>query len=358
MNIAGREIGPGHPPYIIAEISCNHGGSLSRATELIQRAKWAGADAVKFQAMTADTITIDCDRPEFTIKDGPWAGRKLYELYLRAETPFAWFPTLKEFADDIGITWFASVFDKRGVDFMVKMVAPAIKIASFELVDTPLIKYAVETGKPMILSTGMATYQEIWDAVPKDMDRNNLALLHCVSGYPTPASEANLTRINALKRMFRTDHVVGLSDHSIGPEIPIAAIALGADIIEKHFRLSHHPATEDAPFSLNEEQFVAMVQSVQRTWQAIQSGPSSSEESSRPIRRSLFAVENIKAGDLFRADDDLVTKANIRSIRPGHGAPPAAIDQFIGKHAARDIERGEPMTFDMISADDQWIIRL
>jgi N-acetylneuraminate synthase len=345
MIIAGREIGLGHPPYVIAEVSCNHGGSLSRALELIDAAKDFGADAVKFQCVTADTITIDCDRPEFTIKDGPWRGRNLYELYQRTETPFEWFPTIAERARLAGITWFASVFDKTAVDLMVKLDAPAIKIASFELVDIPLIKYAVATGKPIILSTGMASYNEVNAAIPRGMDLNNLALLHCVSGYPSPASEANLYRIKHLQGMFSYwgEQAVGISDHG-GPEIPIAATALGAQIIEKHFRLIAHPDTEDSPFSLDQWQFAEMVRNVRNTWLAIQQplGSSKSEESSRPLRRSLFAVEYIIKGDLF-------TERNVRSIRPGHGLPPAVIGNVIGQVATRDIVRGEPLSWEMVA---------
>ena len=347
MNIAGREIGPGHPPYIIAEVSCNHGGMINRALQLIQAAKDCGADAVKFQCVTANTITLDCDRPEFKIERGPWAGRNLYDLYQQTQTPFGWFKYIKKQADDIGMTWFASVFDKTAVDLMVQLDAPAIKIASFELVDIPLIQYAAETGKPMILSTGMASYDEIRAAVVASR-KTDRALLHCVSGYPTPASEANLTCIPALRSMFGIP--VGISDHG-GPEIPIAATALGACIIEKHFRLIPHPDTEDSPFSLDENQFAAMVRSVRSTWDAIKPSLRKTEESSRPLRRSLFAVQDIKEGELF-------TEANVRSIRPGHGAAPAAIGQFIGKKAGRNIARGEPLAFNMIDKGEQWIIRL
>lgn len=350
MKIAGREIGPGHSPYVIAEISCNHAGSLDRALELIKEAYWAGADAVKFQAVTADTITIDCDRPEFTIKGGPWDGEHLYSLYKRTETPFSWFPQLKRTADQLGITWLASVFDKTAVDLMVMLDAPAIKIASFEIVDIPLIRYAAATGKPLILSTGMANWLEIRRAIPGDMPLSNLALLHCVSGYPTSPAEANLTRMNRMRHEYTAwgrEQVVGISDHG-GTVIPIAATALGADIIEKHFRLSWHPDTEDSPFSLDQDSFAAMVRDVHNTWLAIQQPTGTAEESSRPLRRSLFAVADIKAGDEF-------TEENVRSIRPGHGEAPMALPQFLGKHAARDIERGEPMKFNMISASDQWV---
>lgn len=353
MNIAGREIGPGHPPYIIAEVSCNHGGELSRALELIDAAKACGADAVKFQCYTADTITIDCDREEFTVTIGPWKGRNLHELYRETQTPFDWFPEIKARAEKIGITWFASVFDRTAVDLMVKLGAPAIKIASLEIVDTPLIKYAAATGKPMIISTGVANDYDIdraslafWEEQVVD----NLVMLHCVSGYPTPPEEANLFRMVGMWRSDE-DGPVGISDHSVGYEVPIAATALGACIIEKHFRLQEHPRTEDAPFSLDQYGFTSMTEMVRNTWAAMQprevvpgygieiSGWS--EVPSWPLRRSLFAVRGIKKGEKF-------TSKNVRSIRPGHGLPPAAIDQIIGKCAARSIERGEPMAWDMV----------
>ncbi len=310
-----------------------------RAIELIDAAKACGADAVKFQAVTAETITLDCDRPEFRIDAGPWAGWNLFELYEKTETPFDWFPYIKARADEIGMTWFASVFDRSAVDLMDRLNAPAIKIASFELVDIPLIKYAAETGRPMILSTGMAGPLAIESALDATKPAP-AALLHCVSAYPTPASEANLPRLATLRHHFR-EIPVGISDHG-GSEIPIAATALGASIIEKHFRLRHHPDTEDSPFSLDEEQFAAMTRGVRNTWDAMQARHGTGEESSRPLRRSLFCVADIKEGDLF-------SETNVRSIRPGHGAPPASIDMFIGKRAARDIARGEPARLDMIA---------
>ncbi len=346
MKVNGREIGPSYPPYIIAEVSCNHGGSLKRALELISAAKDYGADAVKFQCVTADTITIDCNRPEFVIQDGPWKGRNLHELYRWTETPFHWFSAIAEQADKVGITWFASVFDKTAVDLMDFLEAPAIKIASFEIVDIPLIKYAAATGKPMIISTGMASYEEVTAAVPRDMKLNGLALLHCVSGYPAPASEANLHRMSRLRDVFSYwghDQVVGLSDHSTGTDIAVAATALGASIIEKHFRLLSHPDTEDSAFSLDQWNFAEMAHQVRRAWTAIQTPEDSpSQDAHRPLRRSLFVVEDIKQGEVF-------TERNVRSIRPGHGLPPAAIDAVIGKHAKGDIDRGTPLEWCLIS---------
>lgn len=343
MNINGREIGAGHPPYVIAEISCNHGGSLRRALELIDAARGCGADAVKFQAYTADTITIDCDRPEFWIEEGTWAGKNLHDLYLAAQTPFEWFAEIKARAERVGIAWFASVFDNTAVDLMVKLDAPALKIASFEIIDIPLIRYAAATGKPLILSTGMASQEEIQTAIfnAYDAGGKDPALLHCISAYPTRPADARLDHMLYLQREMTTAAAVGISDHSTGPEIPIAATALGAAIIEKHFRLSFHPDTADAMVSLDEIDFAMMVRNVRFTWAAMQPSANDSEAGQRPLRRSLFAVADIRAGEVF-------TAANVRSIRPGHGLPPVMIDAIIGRCATRDILRGEPMTDEMI----------
>jgi pseudaminic acid synthase len=341
MKIAGREIGPKQPPYIIAEVSCNHGGSLDRAEELIDAAKACGADAVKFQVVTPDTHTIDCDRPEFIIQCGPWKGRSLYQLYKDTETPFDWFPHIAKYAAKTGITWFASVTTKASVDLIHGLGAPALKIPSFELTDIPLIKYAAGTGLPLILSTGMASGIEI-EAAAKALEpyrQNQHALLHCVSDYPTRPEEANLLR---LKYGIKFGFVDGISDHSNGPEIPIAAVACGACIIEKHFRLSWHPNTEDSPFSLDEAEFYQMTKQVHRTWAAMSAPPlETSEAAHRPLRRSLFCIANLKAGEKF-------TEGNVRPIRPGHGLPPGALDMVIGRFAARDVERGEPITWEMV----------
>lgn len=340
MIIDGREIGPDHPPYIIAEVSCNHGGSLHAALDLIEAAKECGADAVKFQCYMAHTITIDSDRPEFTVQDGPWQGRNLYQLYKTTETPYNWFLPIMRRAKEVGITWFASVFDRGHVDVLECLDCPAYKIASFEITDTPLIRYAAATGKPLIISTGMAGDREIAGAYGAGWHNpaaHPPALLACTSAYPTPVEESNLGQIRRLLRYG----VVGISDHSIGPEIPIAATALGASIIEKHFRFGHIHNTEDAAFSLDEEQFAIMCRQVRSTWEAMQPSTSDGELAHRPLRRSLFAVADIKAGEVFTAE-------NVRSIRPGHGLPPGDIDDVLGKTATRDIARGEPMAWEMV----------
>jgi pseudaminic acid synthase len=356
MKIGNRNVGPGQPPFVIAEVSCNHGGSLTRALELIEAAKACGADAVKFQAATAETITLKSSRPEFSIHGGPWDGQLLYDLYKKTETPFEWFPELAERARRLDIIWLASVFSPEAVDLVVTLGAPAIKIASFELVDTPLIEYAATKGRPIILSTGMASWKEIDEAIPKSMPLSGIALLHCVSGYPTKVEDADLTRMQQMEIKYSGwghEQVIGISDHSVGIEIPIAATALGAHIVEKHFRLEHHPDTEDAPFSLCAVDFARMVTSVRAAWGAIQDHrkldltavrqkhENPAEESSRQLRRSLFAVADIAQGEVF-------TSRNVRSIRPGNGLPPKLLPKVLGKVAGRPIERGEPLSWDMV----------
>lgn len=343
MKIGDREIGMEHPPYIIAEISCNHGGSIERAFELIDAAKSAGADAVKFQCYSPHSMTIDSDRSEFIIKDGPWKGQRLYDLYRRTQTPTWWFSRLKERAERNNIHWFASVFDKQGVDLMVELNAPAIKIASFEITDTPLINYASQTGKPLIISTGMASDADIRDAVDAlaPAPPRTHAVLNCVSGYPTPIEDADLLRLNLLDHMF-FNYEVGISDHSIERQVPIAATALGVSIIEKHFKLFWHPETEDAAFSLDEIDFSTMVKDVRATWAAIQPTERHSEDAHIDLRRSLYAVADIAAGDPLTAE-------NVRSIRPAGGLPPKFLNLILGGFAERDIKRGEPLQWDMIN---------
>ncbi len=336
MRIAGRDIGPSSPPYIIAEIGANHGGDLGRALRSIDAAKAVGADAVKFQAYTADTITLDCDHPSFTIKDGPWQGRRLYDLYKQCETPFEWFPMIAEHAKKLDITWFASAFDYSAVEMLDGLGVAAIKIASFELIDIPLIRYAASTHRPMILSTGMANDNEVREAAVAA--GGNHALLYCISGYPAPASEANLWRL----RMRGDGHVFGISDHTLGTEVPIAATALGANIIEKHFTVSRLWKTADMMFSLEPPEFKRMVDAVRLTWAACLPSTAMSEEPQRPLRRSLYVVEDMRVGELFNP-------CNVRSIRPGDGLPPVSINLIIGKHATRDIARGTPLTRDMVS---------
>jgi len=341
MIIAGRTIDHTQPPYVIAEVSCNHNGDINRALDIAVAAHNAGADAVKFQAYTPDTITIDCDQPDFIMKDGPWKGRKLYDLYKEAQTPLEWFPRIAEFGKSTGTTWFASVFDKTSVDLLEKLDCPAYKIASCEIVDIPLIRYVATKAKPMIVSTGMAADEEIKDAFDTIMaqGRSDLAILHCVSAYPCPDEQANLARFNYLKRMS-TRCQWGISDHTDGIEFPMHAATLGATIVEKHIRLDDEP-TLDGDFSLTPDAFSELVNVVRYGWQMIQPAEASAEEPSRQARRSLYAVANIKAGEPF-------TEENVRSIRPGYGLPPKMLDDILGRKATCDIFRGTALNDSMI----------
>lgn len=338
MNIAGREINGSQPPYLIAEVSCNHCGDFDKALALIRAAKDAGADACKFQAYTPDTITIDCDKPDFIMREGPWKGRKLYELYQKAHTPFRWFPDLFGAAAECGITAFASVFDRTSVDALEKLDCPAYKIASMEITDIPLIKYAAKTGKPLIISTGMANENEIVAAGTATNPNQDVAFLACTSGYPAPVSESGLCKF---KRLYDKYGVYGISDHSLGLDVAVAATAMGAQIIEKHLCLSRQDPTEDAAFSMEPLEFKRMCEVVRSIWQAMQPSKAQSEEPQRQARRSLYVVEDIKAGEPF-------TERNVRSIRPGYGMAPKELPNVLGRYASRNIERGSRLELDMI----------
>jgi N-acetylneuraminate synthase len=345
LQIAGRPIGAGHSPYVIAELSGNHNGEIERAFRLIDAARDAGADAVKLQTYTADTITIDHDGPEFTIKGGLWNGRRLYELYQEAQTPWEWHPALFDYAARAGITCFSSPFDPTAVDLLERLNAPAYKIASFEIVDTPLIRYAARTGKPLIISTGMAGADEIHDAVAAAREAGNggVMLLHCVSGYPTPAEEMNLARIGALAKAF--DAPIGLSDHTLGIEAAIASVALGAAVIEKHITLARADGGPDAAFSLEPGELAALVKGVRTAHAALgraDYGRASSEQGNVAFRRSLYVVKDVAAGELF-------TNENVRSIRPGFGLAPSALPKVLGHRAARAVSRGTPMSLELLT---------
>jgi N-acetylneuraminate synthase len=346
IEIAARLIGPGHAPYVIAELSGNHNGDIQRAFRLIDAAKTAGADAVKLQTYTADTITLDHDGPGFVIEGGLWNGRRLYDLYREAHTPWEWHPALFEHTRKIGITCFSSPFDPSAVELLENLGAPAYKIASFEVIDIPLIERAAATGKPLIISTGMANSEEIHDAVAaaRRAGADGVALLHCVSGYPTPASEANLLRIQALSRDF--DCPIGLSDHSRGIEVAVAAVALGATIIEKHMTLARADGGPDAEFSLEPDEFADLVRGARNAFAALgasEYGRAASEQGNVAYRRSLYVVRDIAAGELF-------TDQNVRSIRPGYGLAPKLLPAVIGRRAARDIARGTPLAPDLIAS--------
>ncbi len=343
MEIAGRKIGRGHPVFIVAEMSANHNQDIDKAIRIIRAAKECGADAVKIQTYTAGTLTIDSDREYFRIKGTLWEGETLYSLYKKAYTPWEWHPKLKEIAQGDGIILFSTPFDRTSVDYLEKMDVPAYKIASFELVDIPLIEYAASKGKPLIMSTGMATLEEIEDAVKAAKSASGLALLKCTSAYPAPPEESNLRTIPDLASKFGV--VPGLSDHTRGIAVPVAAVALGACIIEKHLTLSRKMPSPDSAFSLEPEEFREMVSEVRVAEKSIGRvfyGTTREEEKSRVFRRSLFAVRDIKAGETL-------TGENIRSIRPGHGLPPKFLKEIVGKKAKADIKKGTPLTWDAIS---------
>jgi N-acetylneuraminate synthase len=346
LTIGGRRIGPGQPSYLIAELSANHGQSFEQAVRLVRAAKEAGADAVKLQTYTADTMTICSDRPEFRVVGGTlWDGRTLYDLYGEAYTPWEWQPKLKSVADELGLDLFSTPFDPTAVDFLERMNVPAYKVASFELVDLPLVETIARTGKPMIMSTGMATLAEIAEAVDaaRRAGAGSLALLKCTSAYPAPPEEMNLRTIPHLAEAFGVP--VGLSDHTLGIAIPVAAVALGACLIEKHFTLSRDEPGPDSAFSLEPHEFRAMVESVraaERALGTIHYGLCGKDESSRVFRRSLFVVEDIQAGEPF-------TETNVRSIRPGHGLPPKSRSHVLGRRAAQDITKGTPLAWDLVT---------
>lgn len=343
--INNRRIGPGCAVYIVAEISANHHQDFDQAVKLIEAAKKAGADAVKLQTYTPDTITIDCKADYFQAGKGtPWEGRMLYDLYGEAFTPWKWQPKLKKIADEIEIDLFSTPFDPTAVDFLEKMDVPAYKIASFEIVDIPMIQKIAKTGKPIIMSTGMATLSEIEEAVStiRKEANNQTALLKCTSSYPALPENMNLATIPHMAEAF--DVIVGLSDHTLDIAVPVAAVALGASIIEKHFTLSRSISGPDSSFSLEPDELNAMAKAIRKTEKAlgkIHYGISKSEETSRIYRKSLFAVQDIKANDNFSAK-------NVNSIRPGHGLHPRYFYEVIGKQAKHDIKRGTPLSWNLV----------
>jgi len=346
IEIGGLRIGPSHPVYVIAELSANHGQRFEQAVELVRAAKACGADAVKLQTYTPDTLTIDCDNEFFRIKDTLWHGRTLYDLYREAFTPWEWQPKLKRVADELGIDFFSTPFDASAVEFLERMNVAAYKVASFENCDIGLLRKVAATGKPIIASTGMATLAEIDELVDTvfSAGAQQLALLKCTSAYPALPEEMNLRTIPHLADAFGLP--VGLSDHTLGVAVPIAAVSLGACIIEKHFTLSRAAGGPDSAFSLEPEEFKNMVQSIRVAEQALGTvhyGLSAGETKSRAFRRSLFVVKNIKAGEIF-------SRENIRSIRPGQGLHPRHLAEILGRVASRDIERGTPLRWEWVGA--------
>jgi len=345
ITIGRHSIGTGNPAYIIAELSANHNRSFDQAVRIVRAAKEAGVDAVKLQTYTADTITVSSNRECFRIKGGTlWDGRTLHDLYQEAFTPWDWQPKLKELCGELGLDFFSSAFDPTAVDFLERMGVPAHKIASPELVDIPLIQKMARTGKPLILSTGMATVEEINEAIvaARKTGATQIALLRCTSAYPAPPNEMNLRSIPDMMQRFGLP--VGLSDHTPGIAVSIAAVSLGASLIEKHLTISRADGGPDSAFSLEPHEFKALVDSIRSVEKAlgdVQYGPTPHEVRTRAYRRSLFVVQELKKGDVF-------TSENVRSIRPADGLHPRHLPELIGRHAAVDIERGTPVTWELV----------
>ncbi|WP_223473515.1 pseudaminic acid synthase [Pseudomonas sp. BF-B-27] len=345
IKIDGRDIGDGYAPYIIAEMSANHNGNLNVAMRIIEEAKRAGADAVKIQTYRPDTITLKSDLPDFQITDGLWAGRTLYDLYEWAHTPWEWHAPLFEYARKLGITIFSSPFDHTAVDLLEALNAPAYKIASFEAIDLPLIKYVASTGKPMIISTGMADAEEIEEAIDAAHEGGckQLAILHCVSGYPAPAQDYNLNTIPDMVRRFGL--VTGLSDHTLDNTTAIASVVLGASIIEKHFTLDRNGGGPDDSFSLEPAELVALCRDSKTAWSAmgkVDYGRKSSEMGNVKFRRSLYFAQDINVGET-------ITAANLKSVRPGFGLPPKFLPQLIGQRVTERVNAGTPATWEVVT---------
>ncbi|MGL5103529.1 MAG: pseudaminic acid synthase [Plesiomonas sp.] len=339
IEINGRRIGADYPPYIIAELSANHNGDINRAIQIMDAAKQAGADAIKLQTYTADTITIEHDSDEFKIHGGLWDGETLYSLYKKAHTPWEWHQPLFEHAKKLGITLFSSPFDFTAVDLLEQLEAPAYKIASFELVDLPLIRRVAQTGKPMIMSTGMANAEEIAEAVntARSHGCQQLVLLHCVSGYPAPAEQYNLRTIPDIAQRFNS--ITGLSDHTLDNATAIASVALGACVIEKHVTLDRSAGGPDDSFSLEPNELIRLCQDTRTAWSALGSATydrTEAEKGNVKFRRSLYVVQDIAAGEEL-------TAKNIRSIRPGFGLAPRYYDDVIGKKAVYDLLKGKAL---------------
>ena len=347
IAIAGRRIAIDAPPYVIAELSANHNGRLDTAMRIIEAAKQAGADAIKLQTYRPDTITLDCDSPEFQIHGGLWDGRTLYELYQQAHMPWEWHGPLFEHAHKVGITLFSSPFDSTAVDLLEDLNAPAYKIASFEAIDLSLIRYVAGTGKPMIISTGMADAEEIEEAIAaaRDGGCKELAILHCVSGYPAPAEDYNLRTIPDMLERFGL--VTGLSDHTLDNTTAIASVALGAAIIEKHFTLDRRGGGPDDSFSLEPAELVALCRDSKTAWAAlgrVDYGRKSSEQGNAQFRRSLYFVKDLKAGDRITADA-------VRSVRPGFGLAPKHLEAVLGRRLGTDIPANTPVTWAVLIED-------
>ena len=345
MIIDGKKIGLSTPPYIIAELSANHNGSIESALNHIKLAKEAGADAVKIQTYTAETMTLNCDKPDFKITGGLWDGETLFSLYEKAYTPWEWHEKLFDYAKEIGITIFSTPFDETAVDFLESLNAPAYKIASFEMIDLPLIKKIAQTGKPIIMSTGMASLQEIKEAVEHIYSSGGkyLSILHCVSGYPTPESEMNLLRIKMLQKEFPEVNI-GLSDHSLTNTAAISSVSLGARVIEKHFIDSRENTGPDSSFSLEPAELASLCRDTKIAFSSLGNGLfdiGKKESENLRFRRSIYFSKDLKEGDV-------ITSNCIRRVRPGFGLAPKYFDQIIGKKATSNISRGTATSWDLI----------
>ena len=347
IEIAGRPIGRDHEPYVICELSGNHNGSIERALALVDAAAATGADAIKIQTYTQDTITIDHDGPGFRIEGGLWDGRTLYDLYGEAQTPFEWHEALFDRARQLGVTLFSTPFDDTAVDLLERLGAPAYKIASFEAVDLPLIARVARTGKPMIISTGMANAEEIGEAVNTAHENgcDQIVLLHCVSSYPAPDEQSNVRTVADLAERFGI--VAGLSDHTAGSAVAVASIALGGCVVEKHFTLARADGGPDAAFSLEPNEFRSLVQDCKRAWRALGKATydlQGCERGNVTFRRSLYVVRDIGAGEAL-------TQENVRSIRPGFGLPPKHLPKVLGRRASRNLKRGDPLQWDALEGE-------
>ncbi len=346
LEIARRPIGPTHPPLLIAEMSGNHNQSLERALAIVEAAAQAGAHAIKLQTYTADTMTLDVEADGFRIQDPQslWAGRKLYELYQEAHTPWEWHAPIFARARELGLIAFSTPFDETAVDFLETLEVPAYKIASFEIIDLPLIRKVAATGKPMILSTGMATVAEIDEAVrtAREAGCRDIVLLKCTSTYPASPENSHLRTIPNMREMFGCE--VGLSDHTLGIGAAVAAVALGASVIEKHFTLCRAEGGVDAAFSLEPDRIALLRQEAERAWQAlgrVAYGPSQAELGSRVFRRSLYVIRDLRAGEVL-------TREHLKALRPGYGLPPKYIEVLLGKRVKRDVAKGTPVRWDLI----------
>jgi len=344
IDIEKRSVGDAHPVFVIAELSANHCHDLDITLKTLNAMKEAGADAVKVQTLTPDTMTINCNNEYFKINSGTaWDGKTLYELYTETALPWEWHGRIQKYAHELGLIFLSTPYDKTAVDFLESIEVPAYKIASFEIMDIPLIEYVASKGKPVLISTGMAGLLDIDEAVRtcRRMSNNQIILLKCTSAYPAPFDEANLRTIPNMREVFKS--IIGLSDHTTGVSVPIAAVVLGANVIEKHFIFDRNLGGPDAQFSLEPNVFKQMVQSIREVECAIGGVSydlSNTVKSNRIFLRSLFVVENIKKGEVF-------SESNIKSIRPGFGLHPKHLNQFIGKKARKDIKRGEPLSWEM-----------